>query len=579
MGAMIRKNKDIKGIQIMHNEYKLLQYADDTVILIDGSEHSLKSALSLIGQYAKFSGLKPNYQKTACIKIGPLRDTMLHFRQEYDLTWTQEPFTFLGIKFSVDLENMIELNFDAKVNDIKKMIQSWNRRYLSTAGKITVVKSILLPKLTHLFIALPNPPENWIKELERIFFHFIWKSKKDRVARKTLIQDYSRGGLRMICLSSFIKGLKMTWIRRILTCNEDVAWKKIRIDMLPTNFRNHLNYAGNYYKAIAGKINNPFWQDVFLTFHQFRDIIEINEKYVYKNVWFNNEFKINGKPVFYENWFKKGIVYVYDFLDSDGRVLDYNGFCEKFNFWPPFTLYYGIVSGILANVNLIDNNFFHENQPYMPYFISILLKNIKGASVFYDIFVKCKYERPKCEVKWENELNLHPEIGWWEKQNSLTRSFTNDITLRWFHYRLLHRILGTKALLFKIGLSDSNMCTFCNEYPETIAHLFYTCRISSQLWTNVFHWVNETLYSNIACNDIDILLGKTGLNNRPLNVILCLTKRYIYKQKLQNHLPLFTEAKKYIQYYMKTDLYIMKKNMRAEAFEKYWRQYAALMNN
>ena len=74
-------------------------------------------------------------------------------------------------------------------------------------------------------------------------------------------------------------------------------------------------------------------------------------------------------------------------------------------------------------------------------------------------------------------------------------------------------------------------------------------------------------------------LGKTGLNNRPLNVILCLTKRYIYKQKLQNHLPLFTEAKNYIQYYMKTDLYIMKKNMRAEAFEKYWRQYAALMNN
>ena len=30
---------------------------------------------------------------------------------------------------------------------------------------------------------------------------------------------------------------------------------------------------------------------------------------------------------------------------------------------------------------------------------------------------------------------------------------------------------------------------------------------------------------------------------------------------------------------MKTDLYIMKKNMRAEAFEKYWRKYTALMKN
>ena len=173
--------------------------------------------------------------------------------------------------------------------------------------------------------------------------------------------------------------------------------------MLPTNFRNHLNYLGKYYKAIAVKIKNPFWQDVFSTFHQFRDIIEINEKYVYKNIWFNDEFKINGKPVFYENWFKKGIVYVYDFLDSDGRVLDYNGFCEKFNFWPPFTLYYGIVSIILANVNLIDNNFFHENQPYMPYFISILLKNIKGASVFYDIFVNVSMKGQK--VKLSGRMN------------------------------------------------------------------------------------------------------------------------------------------------------------------------------
>ena len=36
---------------------------------------------------------------------------------------------------------------------------------------------------------------------------------------------------------------------------------------------------------------------------------------------------------------------------------------------------------------------------------------------------------------------------------------------------------------------------------------------------------------------------------------------------------------KYIQYYMKTDLYIMKKNMRAEAFKKYWRHYIFTYNN
>ena len=40
-------------------------------------------------------------------------------------------------------------------------------------------------------------------------------------------------------------------------------------------FQKSLELWGNYYKAIAGKIKSPFWQDVFLTFHQFRDIIEL----------------------------------------------------------------------------------------------------------------------------------------------------------------------------------------------------------------------------------------------------------------------------------------------------------------
>ena len=38
MGIMVRENKDITGISLFNNEFKLLQYADDTTILLDGSE-------------------------------------------------------------------------------------------------------------------------------------------------------------------------------------------------------------------------------------------------------------------------------------------------------------------------------------------------------------------------------------------------------------------------------------------------------------------------------------------------------------------------------------------------------------
>ena len=42
MGLMVRQNKDISGIHLFGKEYKLIQYADDTTILLDGSEKSFE---------------------------------------------------------------------------------------------------------------------------------------------------------------------------------------------------------------------------------------------------------------------------------------------------------------------------------------------------------------------------------------------------------------------------------------------------------------------------------------------------------------------------------------------------------
>ena len=50
LGKMIRNNKDIKGIHINNKEFKLSQYADDTQLLLDGSEISLKEALLTLKQ-------------------------------------------------------------------------------------------------------------------------------------------------------------------------------------------------------------------------------------------------------------------------------------------------------------------------------------------------------------------------------------------------------------------------------------------------------------------------------------------------------------------------------------------------
>jgi hypothetical protein len=62
------------------------------------------------------------------------------------------------------------LNFNKKLLDIEKEITHWNKRNITPYGKITVIKSLLLSKITHLFIALPKPNKEWLKLLEKAFF-------------------------------------------------------------------------------------------------------------------------------------------------------------------------------------------------------------------------------------------------------------------------------------------------------------------------------------------------------------------------------------------------------------------------
>lgn len=66
LAIMVRNNGEIKGITIKEKENKLIQFADDTTFLLDGSDSSLRAALSLLGQYAN---PKPNIEKTHAMWI------------------------------------------------------------------------------------------------------------------------------------------------------------------------------------------------------------------------------------------------------------------------------------------------------------------------------------------------------------------------------------------------------------------------------------------------------------------------------------------------------------------------------
>ena len=68
----------------------------------------------------------------------------------------------------------------------------WLKRSLTVLGRITVVKSPLVSKL-NLFLTLPNPTNELMKEIDRSLHNFIWEGKPDKISRTQKSQPYHLG--------------------------------------------------------------------------------------------------------------------------------------------------------------------------------------------------------------------------------------------------------------------------------------------------------------------------------------------------------------------------------------------------
>ena len=173
------------------------------------------------------SGLKINVDKTRALWIGSSCESSETMCGELALDWSQEPLKILGVTFSPLVFNIWDLNSKEILIKIKNLLNQWSKRKLSLSGRITVIKSLAISKFVHLFISLPAPPLDLIKELDKLLYKFLWNSGPDRIKRKIIVKNIAYAGLRMIETTSFVKALKVSWLRRILQQSKTGEWSNL----------------------------------------------------------------------------------------------------------------------------------------------------------------------------------------------------------------------------------------------------------------------------------------------------------------------------------------------------------------
>ena len=251
-------------------------------------------------------------------------------------------------------------NFEEKVYNLEQTLHSWKRRNLTLIGKINMVKTLGLAKLVYS-TSLLTISKPLIHTINKIIFRFIWKGKPAKIKRKTIIAEKKRRGLKMIDFEIMERALKITWIKRIAEAG-DASWKTI------------LNHAVRQFGGIDFLINcdydvkalnleqlPEFYRTAVCYWQEFKYLSNREEIPVYDQIiWNNRNIRLDGKTIFINEWYSKGIIYIQDLLNADFNCLALTEFKENSRVQCPFTINYGLINAI--QLEIISPKYRHPRQ-------------------------------------------------------------------------------------------------------------------------------------------------------------------------------------------------------------------------
>ena len=126
-------------------------------------------------------------------------------------------------------------------------------------------------------------------------------------------------------------------------------------------------------------------------------------------------------------------------------------------------------------------------------------------------------------------------------------------------------------MLFDRKMIESPNCSFCEDHPETIYHLFIACRHVRPLWSNLEQMLEVSL------NDQEKLLGCfSSMTNKKFDVIshvTILVKYYIHICRINKNTPCPKVLKRRIIYSQFIKSEIAKKKNKEELHDRKWNPF------
>ena len=180
-------------------------------------------------------------------------------------------------------------------------------------------------------------------------------------------------------------------------------------------------------------------------------------------IWNNKYIRIANKPVFYKSYLERGILSLKDLEFEKDNVHSFEfqkseGLNTNFLTWT--ALRWSIPKEWLSSFPTaeFDPLVFKNNGKDFDVYSA-------RCKQFYSVLISGKVKEPSSFKKLAADCDIATSV---QDVYKIPYTVASETYVWSFQYKILNRILFTKAKLFKIGLKESEKCSFCNTHIKKI---------------------------------------------------------------------------------------------------------------
>ena len=560
----VRKNTNIKGFSYDNIEVKLIQFADDTNSILSDI-NSVQMFFDMLSKFENCSGLKVKKEKTEAMWIGSFRERN---SKPLGFSW-KKCMKILGIFVTYDEKELINKNFNDKIQAIKDNIAVWKSRNLSFIGKNLIIKSLLLSKFTYA-ASLLTVPKEVIKQVDYLTQQFVWNGKRAKIRKNILMNSYENGGQNFPDFGTMVLALKLKWIKRYVDNLVNHPWKLFADSLFNRYGGLNLILYCNYDICKLPDLKLPtFYIDILQLWSKIKS--EQKEELV----WNNKDILENGKSLFLKDFFEAEVWYFKDFFEvSNNEIRPFDFFVKlgvkKNNFIKYCAIVQQLRNKAVQNLNTGEGNETKRNLYVTLDGRQVDLQKICSKNV-YQVLIKEKLQTySRIKTSYAEKYDIEAEEWHFLYLNYRKNIISNH--LKDFQYKILYGYLALNPLLHKMKVKNSSLCSFCKLYKETIPHIFYYCKYTKNLLESFEIWLEATNIFGFEINEKNIIFGiYEGCSNKDLiNLLLLLLKYYIYRCRFDEMLPTFENLLKNIRWNYLVEKMVAENKGKSKQHDKKW---------